>query len=58
MPERDAESVGEFCTRHNISRGLFYRLLREKRGPKVMKLGWRTLISKEASAAWRKSLEQ
>ena len=37
MPERDAESVGEFCTRHNISRGLFYRLLREKRGPKVMK---------------------
>ncbi len=34
-----AFSVAEFCREHGISRGLFYRLLREGHGPRVIKAG-------------------
>ena len=47
-------SVAEFCREHGISRGLFYRLLREGRGPRVIKAGRRTLISREAAEQWRR----
>ena len=50
-------SVRDFCREHGISRGLFYRLLREGRGPRVMKVGRRTLISQEAADAWRRRME-
>ena len=50
-------SVAEFCREHGISRGLFYRLLREGRGPRVIKAGRRTLISREAAEEWRRRME-
>ena len=50
-------SVAEFCREHGISRGLFYRLLREGCGPRVMKAGRRTLISHEAAEEWRRRME-
>ena len=50
-------SVSEFCREHGISRGLFYRLLREGHGPHVIKAGRRTLISHEAAAEWRRRME-
>ena len=50
-------SVQEFCREHGISRGLFYRLLREGQGPRVIKAGRRTLISQEAAEEWRRRLE-
>lgn len=50
-------SVAEFCREHGISRGLFYSLLREGRGPRVIKAGRRTLISREAAADWRRRME-
>ena len=50
-------SVAEFCREHGISRGLFYRLLREGRGPRVIKAGRRTLISREAAEDWRRLME-
>jgi hypothetical protein len=52
-----AYSVPEFCSSHRISRGLFYRLLQERRGPKIFKAGRRTLISTEAAAEWRARME-
>lgn len=54
---RAAFSVAEFCREHGISRGLFYRLLREGRGPRVIKAGRRTLISREAAEQWRRRME-
>ena len=51
-------SVAEFCREHGISRGLFYRLLRENCGPRVMKAGRRTLISHEAAEEWRRRMER
>ena len=50
-------SVTEFCREHGISRGLFYQLLKEGRGPRVMKVGRRTLVSREAAEDWRRRME-
>jgi hypothetical protein len=52
-----AFTVPEFCEAHRISRALLYLMLRDGRGPRVMKAGRRTLISKEAAEAWRHQLE-
>ncbi len=52
-----AFSVAEFCREHAISRGLFYNMLREGRGPRVIKAGRRTLISQEAAQEWRRRME-
>ena len=51
-------SVSEFCRAHGISRGTFYKLLADGRGPKVAKIGRRTLISTEAAEEWRRRMEQ
>jgi hypothetical protein len=55
--ELDALSITSFCARHGISPAFFYRLQAEGRGPRIMKLGGRTLISREAAAEWRRALE-
>jgi len=54
----DADSVDSFCKRHSISRPFFYRLLQEGKGPKIIKLGRRTLITRESAAEWRKRMER
>lgn len=54
---QDAFSVDSFCRAHGISRGLFYKLAREGRGPAIMKLNTRTLISREAAEEWRRRME-
>ena len=51
-------SVAEFCHQHGISRGTFYKLLGEGRGPKAVKIGRRTLISSEAAEEWRHRMER
>lgn len=49
--------VNSFCDAHKISRALFYQLLKKGNGPRIIKLGKRTLISYEAAAEWRRQLE-
>ncbi len=56
--EVQAQTVDEFCQSHRISRGTFYNLLKDGRGPRVMKIGSRTLISAEAAVDWRRRMEQ
>ena len=51
-------SVAEFCHQHGISRGTFYKLVNERRGPKAIKIGRRTLISTEAAEEWRRRMER
>lgn len=50
-------SISDFCTAHSISRGLFYRAIKEGWAPRMMKLGRRRVISAEAAADWRKQRE-
>lgn len=51
-----AFSIREFCLAHGISRALLYILLKNGKGPAVMKLGRRTLISAESAREWRERM--
>ena len=51
-------TVSGFCAAHHIARSFLYQLLREGRGPRVMKLGRRTFITREAAADWRVRMEK
>lgn len=50
-------TIPQFCDSHNLSRTHFYALLKEGKGPRLMKVGRRSLISAESAAAWRKRME-
>ena len=51
-------TVYEFCHEHgDISKVFFYKLLKQGKGPRLMKVGRRTLITAEAAADWRKQME-
>jgi len=52
------QSVSSFCADNGLSRSLFYRLLRDQRGPRVTKIGRRSLISAEAATEWRARMER
>ena len=54
---RLALSIPEFCEAHGISEDFFYKLKRQSQGPRLMKVGARTLISLEAAAEWRRERE-
>jgi hypothetical protein len=36
---------------------MFYKLGKESKAPRLMKVGTRTLISEEAAADWRRQME-
>jgi hypothetical protein len=54
---KKAFSVTEFCDEHGISRALFYLLQARGSGPRIMKVGRRTLVSVEAAREWRRAME-
>jgi predicted DNA-binding transcriptional regulator AlpA len=57
MPATGVFDVSTFCESHKISRSFLYKLIAEGRGPRLMKLGRRTLISVEAASEWRARME-
>ena len=57
MDDKDAYSIPEFCRRHGFSQSFYFAEAREGRGPRVMRVGARVLISKEAAAEWRHERE-
>ncbi|MBX9778472.1 MAG: hypothetical protein K2Y71_29210 [Xanthobacteraceae bacterium] len=57
-PEPAAYTVDEFCVAHRFSRETLYALWRKGLGPARFKALSRTLISKEAAAAWRRQREK
>ena len=52
-----AFTIPEFVRLHRISRAHFYALVRQGKGPRLMRLGTRRLVSAEAAADWRKAME-
>jgi predicted DNA-binding transcriptional regulator AlpA len=56
--DKDAYDVIEFCHRHAISRSAFYNSLKNGTGPRIMRLGTRVLVSKEAAEQWRRDRER
>lgn len=56
-PALAAYSVADFCAAHGITKVLLYSMLKAGTGPRIMKVGRRTLISIEAAADWRRQME-
>lgn len=54
---KQSYSINEFCALNDISRALFYLLVKEGKAPRLMKVGRRTLVSSEAAAEWRRRME-
>lgn len=54
----EAYDVNSFCRAHGISRAHFYSLCKKGEGPRIMKAGRRTLISKRAAQDWRRAMEK
>jgi predicted DNA-binding transcriptional regulator AlpA len=48
-----ALGINEFCRRHDISRGFFYKLEKQGRAPRTVQLGTRRLIMIEDADQWR-----
>jgi predicted DNA-binding transcriptional regulator AlpA len=53
-----AYTITQFADAHHVSRTHVYALLKAGKGPRVMKLGRRTLVSVEAAADWRRQIEK
>ena len=53
----DALSIKEFCRRYGISDSFFYKLQREGKGPRTIKIAGRKMITKEAAADWQRARE-
>jgi predicted DNA-binding transcriptional regulator AlpA len=52
-----ALTIAQFCQTHSISRNLFYNLKKQGLAPKMIAVGKRRLISIEAAAEWRRTME-
>ncbi len=56
--DKPSYTIPAFCADHgNISKSFFHKLVNEGKGPRLMKIGRRTLISAEAAADWRAKME-
>jgi predicted DNA-binding transcriptional regulator AlpA len=51
-PPRLAFSIEEFCEAAGISEGMFYKIRKQRQGPREMKVGTRTLITVAAANEW------
>jgi excisionase family DNA binding protein len=55
--ERRAFTIEEFCKAYGISRAFYYKLLKAGEGPRIAKIGSKTLISDEAATEWLRGRE-
>jgi predicted DNA-binding transcriptional regulator AlpA len=51
-PPRLAMNIQQFCNSVGISEDFFYKLKRQGKAPRLMKVGARTLVSIEAANQW------
>jgi hypothetical protein len=54
---KGAFTIDEFCHAHDLSRAFFYQWRKAGRGPRMMQVGARRLISIEAAQDWRRQME-
>jgi len=57
-PPRGAYSIKQFAQAHGLSESMVFKLMRDGRGPRLLRLGRRTLITVEAAAEWRAAHER
>jgi predicted DNA-binding transcriptional regulator AlpA len=56
--ERAAYSIDEFCLAHGISRWTYYKMKKDRTGPREMRVGDRGFVSVEAAREWRERRTQ
>ena len=49
-------TISQFCEAHNLSRAFFYNLKKQGLAPKIVELGGKRLVTREAAEAWRAEL--
>ena len=54
---KQAHSIDDFCEDHDICRGTLYNLWKSGDGPRCMYVGRRRLITDDAAADWRRTME-
>ena len=54
----EAFTIDEFCRAHGFSRAHYFNIQSRGEGPRVMRVGTRVLVSREAAADWRKAREE
>ena len=54
---RKTYTVKQFTQTYNLSRSTIYRLWRDGRGPRVLRVGRKVLITVEAAQEWARSME-
>lgn len=51
-------TIAEFCERNGkLSKSFFHKLVKDGKGPRLIKAGRRTLIAPGANAEWRAQME-
>jgi len=58
VPPEQAESIPQFCLNNKLSRSTFGNLCSIWRGPDMLIIGGRKIITSEAEAAWRASMAE
>jgi hypothetical protein len=51
-------TINEWCRRHKVCRSTYYKMQRENRGPKIIKIGSQTRITRKADEAWSRRMER
>ena len=54
---RKTYTVKQFTQTYNLSRSTIYRLWRDGRGPRVLRVGRKVLITVEAAQEWARAME-
>jgi hypothetical protein len=57
-PGPDAYTLSAFCKAHGISVSTLYNLMHRGTAPRLMRVGKRVLVSREAAADWRRQMER
>ena len=57
MEAETSYTIDEFCEAERISRGMFYKLRRQGKAPRLFNVGASVRISPEARREWRQRLE-
>ena len=57
VENRAAFSIPQWCDRNGVGASFYFKLQKIGAGPRVMRIGRRTLISREADEEWCRELE-
>jgi hypothetical protein len=50
-------TIKEFCDRYRIATSFYFKLQKQGRGPRTMRLGSKVLISAQAASEWAAAIE-